>query len=303
MDSRVTIADGMKARSKQMRKARGRTPAMRVAAASRRSRTRDSDWDRVPAAFRSPKARLTSRWETLFGPLRNSAIDDLVVVAQMGQSLDGRIAAPTGHSHYINGMAGRTHLHRLRALVDAVVVGVQTVLADDPQLTVRLVRGPSPARVVLDPNGRMPANARVLGDDGARRLIITSAESPERWRAGIEIARLPLSGARFRPAAILAELAARGFRRILVEGGAATVSCFLAEHCLDRLHVVVAPMILGAGRAGLELPPIARVDDALRPPIRVHPLGDEVLFDCDLSATRIRIFCAKQASRSGARPR
>ena len=62
-------------------------------------------------------------------------------------------------------------------------------------------------------------------------------------------------------------------------------------------------MILGSGRAGLELPPIARVDDALRPPIRVHPLGDEVLFDCDLSATRIRIFCAKQASRSGARPR
>ena len=83
----------------------------------------------------------------------------MIAVGQIGQSLDGRIATPTGHSHYINGPAGLDHLHRLRALVDAVLVGVGTAIADDPQLTVRRVAGPNPARVVLDPK-RPPARQR-----------------------------------------------------------------------------------------------------------------------------------------------
>ena len=78
-----------------------------------------------------------------------------MVVGQIGQSLDGRIATESGHSKYINGPAGLTHLHRLRALVDAVVIGVGTAIADDPQLTVRRVSGQQPARVVIDPKGRL----------------------------------------------------------------------------------------------------------------------------------------------------
>ena len=77
---------------------------------------------------------LPQPWGELFGPLRTGATDDLVVVGQIGQSLDGRIATESGHSKYINGPAGLDHLHRLRALVDAVVIGVGTALADDPQL-------------------------------------------------------------------------------------------------------------------------------------------------------------------------
>jgi riboflavin biosynthesis pyrimidine reductase len=95
------------------------------------------------------------------------------------------------------------------------------------------------------------------------------------------------------PAAILAALAERGFRRILIEGGANTVSRFLAAGCLDRLHVIVAPLILGSGRPGITLPPVERVDDALRPPVRIHQLGGDVLWDCDLSAQRIGIGRAK----------
>ena len=105
----------------------------------------------------------------LAGHLRAAApglVDDLVVVGQFGQSIDARIATASGHSHYINGADGLAHLHRLRALVDAVVVGVGTALADDPQLTVRRVAGPNPARVVIDPNGRLPPTARLLADDG-----------------------------------------------------------------------------------------------------------------------------------------
>jgi len=212
-----------------------------------------------------------------------------MVVAQTGQSLDGRIATPAGHSHYINAAAGRAHLHRLRALVDAVVVGVATVIADDPQLTVRLVRGPCPARVVLDPSGRAAKDARVFAADGARRLIVTAATGRLPLPAGVEIASLPLTNGRFAPAAILATLAERGLRRILIEGGPATISGFLAASCIDRLHVLVAPIILGAGPAGLALPPITRIDEALRPAVGVHRIADEVLFDCDLSARRVPV--------------
>ena len=113
------------------------------------------------------------------------------MVGQFGQSIDGRIATPTGHSHYINGQAGLAHLHRLRALVDAVVIGVGTAIADDPQLTVRRVAGPSPARVVIDPNGRLPSTARVLAADGVRRLVITRPAPPAKLPAGVEVVPLP----------------------------------------------------------------------------------------------------------------
>ena len=85
-------------------------------------------------------------------------------------------------------------------------------------------------------------------------------------------------------------------RRVLIEGGADTVSRFLAAGCLDRLHVVVAPIILGAGAPGLIAPPIERADQALRMPIRVHQLDDEVLFDCDLSAQRVPLGLAKKST-------
>ena len=91
-------------------------------------------------------------------------------------------------------------------------------------------------------------------------------------------------------------LAERGFRRILIEGGADTVSRFLAARCLDRLHVLVAPIILGAGRSSLTLPPIERVDEAVRAPMRVHVLGADVLLDCDLSAQRVPIGRAKMST-------
>jgi diaminohydroxyphosphoribosylaminopyrimidine deaminase / 5-amino-6-(5-phosphoribosylamino)uracil reductase len=228
--------------------------------------------------------------------LRQGQVDDLVVVGQFGQSIDGRIATVSGHSHYINGAAGLAHLHRLRALMDAVVVGVGTALADDPQLTVRRVAGPSPARVVIDPNGRLSTTARLFADDGLRRLVLTGNRTRIEQHADVEIRRLPVRAGHMAPAAIVAALAQRGFRRILIEGGANTVSRFLAAGCLDRLHIVIAPIIIGAGPASVTLPPIAKLDRALRPPTRAHVLGEEVLLDCDLTAQRIPIGVAKKST-------
>jgi diaminohydroxyphosphoribosylaminopyrimidine deaminase / 5-amino-6-(5-phosphoribosylamino)uracil reductase len=228
--------------------------------------------------------------------LRRGRVDGLVVVGQFGQSIDARIATAGGDSHYINGAAGLAHLHRLRALVDAVVVGVGTALADDPQLTVRRVAGPSPARVVIDPNGRLPPTARLLAPDGARSVVLTSKRTPIDHAEGVEIVRLSARGGHIAPAGILAALKACGFRRILIEGGGNTVSRFLAAGCLDRLHVVIAPIIIGSGPSSVTLPPIARLERALRAPMRTHVLGGEVLLDCDLGAQRVAIGVAKKST-------
>src|SRR3954464_915611 len=125
-------------------------------------------WSGVPDAFRAADRPLPAPWEALFGPLRRSKVDEMVVVAQIGQSLDGKVATETGHSHYINGPEALAHLHRLRALVDVVVIGIGTALADNPQLTVRRVSGPQPARVVIDARGRLWASAQLFGHDGVR---------------------------------------------------------------------------------------------------------------------------------------
>jgi riboflavin-specific deaminase-like protein len=254
-------------------------------------------WSVVPSAIRDPDAELPSPWDGVFGPLKKvKAADGLIVVGQLGQSLDGRVATETGHSHYINGAAGLAHLHRLRAVVDAVVIGVGTAIADDPELTVRRVSGPNPARVIIDLRGRLPATARALTADGAERIVITGEGERPTLPPGIEIMSLATEHGRIVPAAILSALAERGFRRILIEGGAYTVSGFLAAGCLDRLHIVVAPIILGTGRAGLTLPPIDRVDEALRPAVNTHVLGDEVLFDCDVAAQRAAVGRAKKST-------
>jgi diaminohydroxyphosphoribosylaminopyrimidine deaminase/5-amino-6-(5-phosphoribosylamino)uracil reductase len=256
----------------------------------------NSSWARIPATFRNPDGSLPQPWEDIFGPLRRGRIDDLVVVGQCGQSIDARVATPSGHSHYINGDAGLAHLHRLRALVDAVVIGVGTAVADDPQLTVRRVEGPSPARVIVDPTGRLPLAARALIADGIRRLVVTGDGARTQFPVGVETVTLAAEGGRIAPAAIVAALAARGFRRILIEGGADTVSRFLAAGCLDRLHIVIAPIILGSGPSSLALPPIERVEQAMRAPIRAHVLGEEVLLDCDLGAQRVPIGRAKMST-------
>ena len=253
-------------------------------------------WFQVPSRFRTSLEALPEPWEARFGPLRRGTVDDLVVVGQIGQSIDGRIATVTGHSKYINGPAGLTHLHRLRALVDAVLVGIGTAIADDPQLTVRRIAGPSPARIVLDPRGRLPASARILTQDGVRRLVVTAAGVRPPLGPDVEIAEVPAFGGEIAPAAILAALAERGFRRILIEGGAHTVSRFIAAGCLDRLHVMVAPTMLGSGQAGITLQPIQTADQALRAPMRAHLIGEEVLLDCDLSAQRVAVGRAKKST-------
>lgn len=201
--------------------------------------------------------------------------------AQVGQSLDGRVATVTGDARDISGPQGLRHLHRCRALADAVVVGVRTALTDDPRLTVRLVPGPNPARVVIDPRGRLPDDATVLAADGARRVVIQGCD---RLRpAGVEVIVLPMRDGWIAPAAIREALVDCGLHRLLIEGGGVTIAGFLEAGLLDRLHVGIAPLIIGAGPSGLHTAPIARLSDALRPETRAYGLDTDVIFDCALA--------------------
>ena len=253
-------------------------------------------WDPFVELFRRGKQPLPQGWGDLFGPLQVGTVDDLVIVGQLGQSLDGRVATATGHSKYINCPAGIEHLHRLRSLVDIVVVGVGTAIADNPQLTVRQVPGPQPARAVIDPRGRLGTYARLFTEDGVRRLLITAEGSKATAPPGVEIITLPSRDGNIAPSDIASSLRRAGMHRVLIEGGADTLSRFIAARCLDRLHVTVAPVMLGAGGPGIELPPLERADQAHRMPARVHKIEEDVLFDCDLSDQRVVLGVAKKST-------
>lgn len=220
-----------------------------------------------------------------------------MVFAQIGQSLDGRVATASGDARDVSGPDGLAHLHRLRALADAVVIGVRTALHDAPRLTVRLVRGPNPARVVIDPQGRLPDDAPVLAEDGARRLVIQSVDRPR--PAGVEVLRIPATGGWIAPADIAAGLEAAGLRHLLIEGGGITIRGFLEAGLLDRLHVAVAPLIIGAGPAGLTTAPVARLSEALRPETHVYALGPEVLFDCVLTRAQAALGALPRMAAQG----
>jgi diaminohydroxyphosphoribosylaminopyrimidine deaminase/5-amino-6-(5-phosphoribosylamino)uracil reductase len=254
--------------------------------------------DRAPVTIQNPEGgRLTLRpeggWETGGGPITATAATLLEIflplvartrwaIGQLGQSLDGRIATASGHSHYVTGPESLLHLHRLRALSDAVVVGAGTVAADDPQLTVRRCAGDNPLRVVLDPRRGLGTHYRMFSDPAAPTLVICAAEHrPARHDDAIAAIACGTDG--FAPRDVLALLAARGARRVLVEGGGLTVSRFLAAGALDMLHLVVAPMLIGSGRQGVTLPAIATLAEALRPTCRRFALGDDMLFELRLA--------------------
>lgn len=227
----------------------------------------------------------------LFGPLLNGGGDG-VVVGQLAQSLDGRIATESGHSHYVSGPEDLVRLHRLRALMDAVVVGAATVEADDPRLTVRRVEGLDPVRVVLDPRARLSPRHKVFSDGTAPTLWLQMGARPVHppgLPTSVEVICVPEAGAGgaawMDPRGVRELLRERGLGRVLVEGGGRTVSAFLAAGALDRLHLTVAPILMGSGRPGLTLPAIRTMDQAIRPKVRRHELGHDLLFDLDLTGT------------------
>lgn len=197
------------------------------------------------------------------------------VVAHLGQSLDGRIAPPSGKPEAITGPEDVTHNHRMRALFDVVMVGAGTVRHDNPTLTVRHCTGENPVRVVIDPERRLGAEYGVFNDGLAPTLLLCRQElcAPGEHHGKAEV--VGVAGG-CSPPALLDALRRRGLTRIFIEGGGVTVSRFLSAGCLDRLQLAISPLIMGNGRPGIDLSETLR----LRPRVRRFHLAEDVLFEC-----------------------
>jgi len=219
----------------------------------------------------------------LYGPLCAGRRDRPLVVGHLAQSLDGRIATAAGMSRWLSGSEDLLHTHRMRALSDAVLVGVNTVACDDPQLTVRRCAGEHPVRVVIDPHRRLDGSQRVFTDGAAPTLLLVAAG---RGAAGerlghAEVVPVEHGPRGLDPRDICRLLARRGLHRLLVEGGGITVSRFLEVGALHRLQITVAPVILGSGRPAIVLPEISDLGSSLRPRTRRVIMGDDMMIECD----------------------
>ena len=224
----------------------------------------------------------------LYLPICSATSSRPITIGHLGQSLDGFIATQSGDSQFVTGDDNMIHMHRLRALCDAIGVGAGTVAADNPQLTTRRVSGRSPVRVVVDPQRRLAPSARVFVDEAAPTIYccghsrIAAGETHVGAATIVGIDETPEGGADV--AQVLQHLNARGCARVFVEGGGVTVSAFLEANLLDRLQITVAPMLIGDGRPAIRLAPPKLLRDCRRPSCRVFRMGRDILFDCDLRA-------------------
>jgi 3,4-dihydroxy 2-butanone 4-phosphate synthase/GTP cyclohydrolase II len=234
--------------------------------------------DEVPAASVDVGA--------LLGSLQPRA-DRPHVVLKYAQTMDGRIATTTGDAKWISGEPERRVAHAMRAGCDAVLVGARTLLQDDPQLTVRMVAGASPMRVVLDSTLRIPLTAKVLSEDAATLILCRTDADPVRR------AQLESTGAMVRDVAggpeglripeVLRLLRSLGVASLLVEGGGRVITSMLRADAVDRLVVSVSPTIIGAGVEAVGALGVSRVAEGIRLVNRsVHLAGDDVLLGFDV---------------------
>ena len=238
--------------------------------------TADSGWI-ASAPISAAEAELLD----LYLPMALACRARPLTIAHLGQSLDGRIATLEGVSRTLNGPENLTHLHRLRALCDAIIVGAGTVECDNPQLTTRRVSGVNPVRVIVDPRRRLAADHQVFQDQAAPTWVICAKELAEVDAPGhTRVIGVSYHHQRLDLTAVVRSLHDCGLFGIFVEGGGLTVSSFLEAGLLDRLQIAIAPLIIGSGRMGVALPAIQDLSQGLRPRCRRYGMGEDVLFDC-----------------------
>jgi GTP cyclohydrolase II len=222
----------------------------------------------------------------LLGPQRPRA-DRPNVVLKYAQTMDGRIATHTGDARWISGEPERRVAHAMRAGCDAVLVGARTMLQDDPQLTVRMVPGASPLRVVLDSTLRTPLTAKVLSHDAATLILCRPDADPERRReltsAGVMVREVAGGLEGLRITDVLHLLRSLGIASLLVEGGGRVITSMLEAGAVDRVVVSVSPTIIGAGVDAVGPLGVSRVSEGIRLVNRsVYLAGDDLLLGFDV---------------------
>jgi len=216
------------------------------------------------------------------------------ITIKFAQTLDGKIAAKDGSSRWISGPIARRFAHRLRTKHDAVLVGIGTVLSDNPLLTTRLIKGKNPVRIVIDKNLRIPLCSDILKNQKKVHTVIFAASGVAKRKAeslrlkGAEVIFLPLSGrGHIDLARIIRILYSKNIRSLLVEGGSRTIGGFIKAGLVDKLVAIIAPKILGDGIGPVSGMRINNINSALKMvPERIKRAGDDIIYYARLKPTR-----------------
>lgn len=192
------------------------------------------------------------------------------VTLKYAQTLDGRIATDTGHSRWISSFASRRYAHALRSVNDAILVGAGTVIQDNPELTVRMVKGKNPLRIVVDSRLKTPANARIYkNQDAAKTIIATTAKADRKKQAifqnmGVEVLEVDEDKqGHVDMKKLISTLGVKNIASLLVEGGASIITAFLKTVLADEVIIIISPKIIGKGMEAIGDLAIHRMDDAM----------------------------------------
>ncbi|MDC0161621.1 RibD family protein [bacterium] len=205
--------------------------------------------------------------------------NDNFLIGQIGQSLDGKIALNNGNSHYINEKESILYLHCLRAVCDGVLVGVNTVIKDNPRLTTRKIKGSSPVRLIIDPSLKLSNKYKIFKDDN-QNIIFTNSNKQKKINNTI-IVKFPKKNFTNN---IFKYLKKTSFKNILVEGGPTTLSNFIEMKLLNYMQFIISPTLIGSGIDSLKLKPITNLKNAIRVENTISKLGKEIVVTLNLNS-------------------
>ncbi len=202
-----------------------------------------------------------------------------LVIAQIGQSIDGRIALKNGNSHYINNPKSIIYLHCLRSISDAIIVGSNTIKKDDPLLTTRKIKGTNPKRIIID--GSLSLNNKYkIFNDGNENIIFTKSNKNIRLNNSTIIR---LKEKNFTKN-FITQIKKLKYKNILVEGGSKTISELINNKYIDILQFMIAPILIGSGINSLNLKEISNLNKAIRPKHNFNELENEIIVNLFLNS-------------------
>ncbi len=202
-----------------------------------------------------------------------------LVIAQIGQSIDGRIALNNGNSHYINNHKSIIYLHCLRSISDAIIVGSNTIKKDNPLLTTRKIKGRNPKRIIID--GSLSLNNKYkIFNDGNENIIFTKSNKNIRLNNSTIIR---LKEKNFTKN-LITQLKKLKYKNILVEGGSKTISELINNKYIDILQFMIAPILIGSGINSLNLKEISNLNKAIRPKYNFNELENEIIVNLFLNS-------------------
>ena len=205
--------------------------------------------------------------------------NDNFLIGQIGQSLDGKIALNNGNSHYINEKESILYLHCLRAVCDGVLVGVNTIIKDNPLLTTRKIKGPNPVRLIIDPSLKLSNRYKIFKDNN-RNIIFTNSNKQKKFNNTL-IVKFPKKNFTNN---IFQYLKKTSFKNILVEGGPTTLSNFIEMKLLNYMQFIISPTLIGSGIDSLKLKPITNLKNAIRVENKIYKLGKEIVMTLNLNS-------------------